>query len=430
MSQLAEKKGKIRFLPRAHTISWLMLLVTTLAILMNSIDRLILPTLMPAIIKEFDLTTVQAGWLNSLSFVGTFIGALVLGFISDYIGSGYKRARSWLIAVVIEIAAGVATAFCSTYNMFMALRVFMGLGTGGSEPINVALIGEWWQKENRGFAIGVHHTGFPLGQFIGPVLIGLVIALTSSWRDAFLFIPLLGIPIIIIQMFIATKKNQEKVYNWIDDHGMTPAEIITTEKPLTFIETLREGLKCLANRNCLSAIILIFCFIWAEMGIATFLTLQLTQEVGLDLATAAIISGASGITGWLGQIFWGGFSDVKGRKYCLAIIVVGWVVATVGCNFITSVTSGWLILIFWGLFRNSPFPVVYALLIDSAPKTAASSMGLMIGIAVGSAVFLVAPFAGWIITDFGFTTHYIIIAAIMLLSFIPLSMVRETVKKS
>ena len=58
--------------------------------------------------------------------------------------------------------------------------------------------------------------------------------------------PLLGIPIIIIQMFIATKKNQEKVYNWIDDHGMTPPEIITTEKPLTFIETLREGLKCLA----------------------------------------------------------------------------------------------------------------------------------------------------------------------------------------
>lgn len=168
---------------------------------------------------------------------------------------------------------------------------------------------------------------------------------------------------------------------------MTPPDIIATEKSLTFMETLKEGIKCLGNRNCLSAIILIFCFIWAEMGIATFLTLQLTQEVGLDLATAAIISGASGITGWLGQIFWGGFSDVKGRKYSLAIIVVGWVVATIGCNFITSVTSGWLILIFWGLFRNSPFPVVYALLIDSAPKIAASSMGLMIGIALVVRVF-------------------------------------------
>ncbi len=37
----------------------------------------------------------------------------------------------------------------------------MGVGTGGMEPVNVAMVGEWWQRENRGFAVGVHHTGFP-----------------------------------------------------------------------------------------------------------------------------------------------------------------------------------------------------------------------------------------------------------------------------
>jgi len=121
-TQPAGKSGLAKFLPRAHPISWLMLLVTTLAILMNSVDRLILPTLMPAIMKEFNLTTVQAGWLNSLSFVGTFLGALILGFASDYIGTGYKRAYSWIVAVLIEIIAGVATAFCRTYGLFQALH--------------------------------------------------------------------------------------------------------------------------------------------------------------------------------------------------------------------------------------------------------------------------------------------------------------------
>ncbi|RWR03048.1 MFS transporter permease [[Pantoea] beijingensis] len=424
------KKGLFKFLPRAHPISWLMLLVTTLAILMNSVDRLILPTLMPAIIQEFHLTTVQAGWLNSLSFVGTFLGALILGFASDYIGTGYKRAYSWIIAVLIEIVAGVASAFSRSYGLFQALRVFMGLGSGGSEPINVALIGEWWQKENRGFALGVHHTGFPLGQFIGPVLIGLVIALTSSWRNAFLFIPLLGIPIIIIQLCIATKKRQDKVYSWIEEKGMTPPDDVSQYARPSFRQSLLNGLSCLKNRNCLAAIAIIFCFIWAEMGISTFLTLQLTQEVGLSLATAAVISGASGITGWIGQIGWGSFSDMQGRKMCLWIITAGWIIATLACNFITSATSGWIILIAWGLFRNSPFPVVYALLIDSAPKTAASSMGLMIGLAVGSAGFLVAPVAGWIITDFGFTAHYLVIAAVLVVGCIPLYLVKETVIKS
>ncbi|QIQ22386.1 MFS transporter [Zophobihabitans entericus] len=406
-----------------------MLVVTTMAILMNSIDRLILPTLMPAIMEEFNLTTIEAGFLNSLSFIGTFLGALILGFFSDYIGSGYKRCYSWVIAVAIEIGAGVATAFCKTLGAFQALRIVMGFGSGGSEPINVALIGEWWQKENRGFAIGLHHTGFPLGQFVGPVLIGGVIALTASWRDVFLFIPLLGVPIIIIQLIIATPKKQKKVYDWIKDNGMTvPIDETPVAKP-TFKETLFSGLNCLKNRNCLLAIILFFGFIWAEMGIATFLTVHLTQEVGLDLATAAVISGASGLTGWIGQIFWGHYSDMKGRKICLGVIIVGWIAAAIACNFIVSVATGWIILVGWGLFRNSPFPVIYAFLIDSAPKAAASGMGLMIGIALGSAGFLVAPIAGWIIADFGFTTHYMVITAALLLSCIPLFLMKETVKQ-
>lgn len=426
----AIKKRSKRFLklPTAHFISWLMLVVTTLAILMNSIDRLILPTLMPAIMDEFNLDTVDAGFLNSLSFVGTFLGALILGFLSDYIGTGYKRCYSWVLAVAIEICAGVATAFCKTLGAFQALRIFMGFGSGGSEPINVALIGEWWQKENRGFAIGVHHTGFPLGQFIGPVLIGAIIAAAATWRDVFLFIPLLGLPIIIIQLIIATKKNQKKVYNWIDNKGMTPPDKGKPSQKLSFVETLKVGILLLKNRNCFLAIILCFGFIWAEMGIATFLTLHLTREVGLDLSTAAVISGASGLTGWAGQIVWGHFSDIKGRKVCLAIIIIGWIISSIACNFIVSITSGWIILIIWGLFRNSPFPVIYAVLIDSAPHAAASGMGLMIGLAVGSAGFLVAPIAGWIISHYGFSVHYIVITIALVLTCIPLFFMKETVK--
>ncbi|MHC5226305.1 MFS transporter [Ignatzschineria sp. LJL83] len=425
-------------IPKAHPISWWMLWITTLAILMNSIDRLILPALMPAIMKEFDLTEVQAGFLNSLSFVGTFLGALILSFISDYIGKGYKRAYSWVFAVLIEIVAGVLTAFSKTLLGFQVLRVVMGFGSGGSEPINVALVSEWWQKENRGFAIGLHHTGFPLGQFIGPLLIGLTIYIVTvfsignpdeAWRYVFLVIPLLGVPIIIIQLVIATKKKQAEVYQWIEDNHLTVP--IEEDEPvkISFMESLKTGLNCLKNKNCLMAIILFFIFIWAELGIATFLTLQLTKNVGLDLAEAIVISGASGITGWIGQIFWGSYSDKKGRKGALFIITVGWVIASIACNFIVSATSAWIILICWGIFRNSPFPVIYATLIDSAPQAAASSMGLMIGIALGVAGFIVAPVAGWIILNYGFSTHYIVITIIILLALIPLYFLKETVIK-
>ncbi|MDW8848415.1 MFS transporter [Erwinia sp. MMLR14_017] len=422
----APRRGLMRLLPRAHPLSWWMLVITTLAILMNSIDRIILPTLLPAIMTSFNLTEVQAGWLNSLSFVGTLTGAVVFGLFSDWVGTGHKRCYSWCVAVLVEIVSGIATAFCKSFGAFQALRVAMGMGTGGSEPINVALLGEWWQKENRGFAIGVHHTGFPLGQFIGPILIAAILAF-ATWREAFLFIPLIGLAILVAQLIIGTRKNHQKVNEWIVDNNLTPPVTDALQHTVENASLWANALSCLKNRNCQLAIVLIFGFTWAEMGIANFLTLQLTREVGLDLSTAAIISGASGLTGWIGQILWGSFSDVKGRKRSLSFIIAGWILAAALCMFIHSAALGWAILIFWGLFRNSPYPVAYALLIDSSPRAAASSMGLMIGLAVGIAGILVAPVSGWIIHSYGFTVHYMVIVGVLLLSCAPLWFIKETV---
>lgn len=45
-SQGAAPRG--RYMPRGHPVSWLMLVVTTGAILITSIDRAILPTVLPA----------------------------------------------------------------------------------------------------------------------------------------------------------------------------------------------------------------------------------------------------------------------------------------------------------------------------------------------------------------------------------------------
>lgn len=101
------------------------------------------------------------------------------------------------------------------------------------------------------------------------------------------------------------------------------------------------------------AITMIFLFLWAEQGVATFMTLHLTEKVGLPLAMAAVISGASGITGWIGQVVWGTLSDHLGRKFSLRIIV-GWIATVIAMIFINSALTGWVILIGWGLFAICP----------------------------------------------------------------------------
>jgi MFS family permease len=424
-SKLTES-GRPAWFPKGHPISWWMLLVTTLAILLTSIDRQILPTVLPAIMKEFNLNEVQAGWLNSLSFIGTFIGAMLFGVLADVFGKGYRRSWTWVAAIGVAVVAGIATFFSRSVGGLQFWRVIMGIGTGGSEPVNVAIIGEWWQKENRGFAVGVHHTGFPFGQFLGPVLMGAIIA-ASSWRETFIWIPLIGVPIMLAQLLLGTKRNQDKVYSWINQNKMSVP--VDDEKDAKIENPIKLLKVALSNRNVASSVAMIFLFLWAEGGVATFMTLHLTERVGLPLAEAAVISGASGITGWIGQAFWGTLSDHLGRKFALRIITVGWVLSVLACIFINSAASGWIILIIWGLFRNSPFPVTYALLIDSAPKAAASSMGLMIGIALGLSGFIVAPVAGYFIHNWGWTANYMMLAFACVLAFIPMSMMKETVAK-
>ena len=368
--------------------------------------------------------------LVGLSFAGTMVGGILLGVFGDWHSVRVSGGRTtWAVAVAIVVISAVATAVSQTLSQLQVLRFAMGFGTGGMEPVNVAMVGEWCQKEDRGFAVGTHHTGFPVGQFVGPVLIGAVLAV-GTWRSVFLFLPLLAVPIVVLQIVLARRENLRRVNAWIEEHDMTPSVTeheLDEERDEQPLAAAWKAVKlALAERNVRLSVVANFLLLWAETGVVSFLTLQLTREAGLSLAAASVIAGASGITGWMGQIFWGTVSDHRGRKWSLGILAVGWAVTVLLMIFISSGALGWIILIGWGVFRNSPFPVMYASIIDAVPDGASSGLGLMIGIGLGSAGFLAAPVAGLIVQHYGFTWHYVFLAAICLLTLVPISMIRET----
>ncbi len=415
------------WLPRAaHPVSWVMLVITTLAILVTSMDMQILPTVLPAILKQFHLSTEAGGWLNALFFAGTAVGAVIFGLWSDLAGSGFRRGVTWITAYAIAVVAGALTfVFGGNLLAFDILRTLMGVSRGGSEPSNVALVSDWWQRENRGFAIGVHHTGFPFGQFLGPAIMALVLA-HYSWQATYLLIPAIGIPVIVAQILTGTRRNERRVRDWINANDLTqPFESETGHRrfhnPLQLLRELGR------NRNLAVCISVIFLFLWAELGISAFLTVFLTKVVGMSLPAAAATSGASGLTGWIGQVVWGTVSDRIGRKPVLAILAVGWAVSTALLMTISSAGMAWALLLFWGLFRNAPFPVAYSLLIDSVGEASGSGMGLLIGISFGVCGLIVSPVAGWVIEHVGWTADYTMLAAASLASLIPLMFARETV---
>ena len=416
--------GTTSLVPRGHAFSWITLVITTLAILMTAIDGNILPAVLPAVSKEFDLDAQQGGWITAAFFGGTILGAFFFGWMADRVGSGYRRTWTWNLAMVVGIVGGALTfGFAGSFVAFLLLRIPMGFSRGGSEPVNVALISEWWPKEHRGFAVGVHHTGFPIGQFATGALIALVLG-AAGWREAFLLIPLLGIPIVVAQTVVGRRRNQQKVWDWIDEQDLTrPTPELSVRCTKGAAASIRDSLR---SPNARWTVLLMFLFLWGEAGAVTFLTTQFTQQ-GMSNSQAAVISGASGLTGWIGQVLWGTWSDRSGRKFAMRFLILGWTASLLAMILITGPVSAWIVLLFWGLFRNAPFPVGYALIIDSVPGLAGSAMGIMVGVAVGVSGLLGAPVAGAIIDHFGFTVHYVVLAAICLVGLVPLSRMTETV---
>ncbi|MFT4043375.1 MAG: MFS transporter [Gordonia sp. (in: high G+C Gram-positive bacteria)] len=403
----------------AHPVSWMTLVVTSSAILITSLDAAILPSVLPLVKDAFDLDNGQAGMVNSLFFISTIIGALLFGWLSDTVGTGYRRTWVWIAAMTLSIIGGVFTfIFATSWLAFQLMRVVMGISRGGSEPTNVAIVGEWWQVENRGFAVGVHHIGFPLGQFVAPALISLLIGGTD-WQTTFLLLPLIGLPIMVLQAKIGTRKNQQRVYDWITAHQLTPPlksidERHTAANPFRLLaEVIRVG-------NVRRAIALNFGFLWCELGVSTFLVVLLQEQAGMSTSSAILASGASGLTGWAGQIVWGTLSDHFGRKKILLVCIAGWVVTVLPILLVGAPWQAWLILLLWGVFRNAPYPVIYSLVMDSIPERAGSGMGLIIAVTTGLGGAIVSTVAGFVADHSGWGVAFAVLIAGPLLAIIPL----------
>jgi fucose permease len=109
----------------------------------------------------------------------------------------------------------------------------------------------------------------------------------------------------------------------------------------------------------------------------------------------------------------------------LYILAIAGAVALLAMIFIKSSALAWIILIGWGLVRNSPYPVLYAAVIDTVPDAASSGLGLMIGIGLGASGIFAPTVQGYSIDNFGFVVHYVVLAGICLLTLIPIALLHQ-----
>lgn len=132
--------------------------------------------------KPFHLNAAGTASVIASGFVGMFVGASVLGVVSDYMG----RRSMYLVDLLIYSVFSLAAAFAPSLGLILLFRFLGGMGLGAEPPLTDIYMGEMVPKRARGrytaWAYTLGFLGIPAAGFAGRFLVPYTIAGLAGWR--------------------------------------------------------------------------------------------------------------------------------------------------------------------------------------------------------------------------------------------------------
>lgn len=171
-----------------------LLLLCSFIIICDGYDMFLMGTILPVLIKEWNLSLIEAGTISSYALVGMMLGALVFGPIADKIG----RKKVILLCTSIFSVFTFLSGFSHTPTVFSILRFIAGLGLGGVMPNLIAIVTEYAPGKMKSTLVAVMFSGHALGGVVA-ALAGIYIMPVFGWKGVVFLggIPLLFIPFLM-----------------------------------------------------------------------------------------------------------------------------------------------------------------------------------------------------------------------------------------
>jgi SP family arabinose:H+ symporter-like MFS transporter len=122
-------------------------------------DTAVVSGTMDIVEKQFSLTPIMKGWFGSCAIIGSIIGALSAGVISDYFG----RKKVMLMSAIIFVVSGIGCAVCSTFGELVLWRVVGGIGIGVVSVVSPIYISEISITKYRGLLVSLYQLSITVG---------------------------------------------------------------------------------------------------------------------------------------------------------------------------------------------------------------------------------------------------------------------------
>ncbi len=223
------------------------LIIGSLIYAFTALNVMLIGSTLPAIINEWQLDPVSAGFFLSAGYAGMFIGAFSCGMVADYIG----RKKTLLITIALMSLFTGLCSFAWDSSSMALLRFLAGIGLGGSLPQPGVYVSEFIPSKHRGRFIGLVETSWVYGALLSIIFPFFLIPI-YGWRLTFLIslLPLFLIPLVLFYLpesirYLELKGRGNEALTLLKKHKLIPLlhkeiEVKTTQTLLEMKTDLKE----------------------------------------------------------------------------------------------------------------------------------------------------------------------------------------------
>ncbi|MEJ7739877.1 MAG: sugar porter family MFS transporter [Chitinophagaceae bacterium] len=380
--------------------------------------------------KQFNMNAVTEGWFVSSGLLGSIIGVIIAGLLSDKIG----RKNVLILSAVLFLASGLGCAWSDSADMLVWYRLVGGIGVGVASVISPMYIAEFAPARSRGKMISLYQLAITVGILLAYFSNAFLLDQTANagndsfllrwllqkevWRSMFL---VMAIPSLVFMLALLLVPESPR---WLLLKGKTEralsilkvvrGESAAAEEYKAITASLAKNLRSARTifskdiRPLLLIGVLLAVFQqFSGINAIIYYGPKIFAAAGLDNADALY---SQVIIGVVNVIFTGvaiSLSDKWGRKPLLIWGLSGIIssLVVVGACFYTDYTNGPLLLgmllLFIACFALSLGPITWILINEIFPGDVRVRAVSFCTLTLWMAVWLVGQFFPWLLESVG-----------------------------
>lgn len=196
-----DERAQPQWRPRFNP--WLVALTVTLASFMEVLDTSIANVALPHIAGGLSASEDEATWVLTSYLVSNAIILPLSGWFSLLLG----RKRFYMTCVALFTLSSFLCGVAPTLGFLVLFRVMQGIGGGGLQPSEQAILADTFLPQQRGMAFAIYGVAVVTAPAIGPTLGGWITD-NFDWRWIFF----INIPVGAVSLFLTSFMLEDPPY--------------------------------------------------------------------------------------------------------------------------------------------------------------------------------------------------------------------------